>query len=296
VSELPAVAPEEIAHRAAYERAWRDRRSRMRWFFIAWLGGFLAVGTIGVALRLNDKGAFALFVPWAGLFLFTAIRWGMFRCPRCGERFASKSWAGGLIGYHNTFTSRCLHCRLRVGEVPPLGEPFPTKSSVWLGWWPPKVAAGKVPMIVSVSGRLLCLMSVGMPAMALLQRLMIPTLKMPVGDHASRFSAGLLAMHSLSFGLAPGGLLIGLLWWRAGNQMPKDDDGGRRLGRIASRLAIVGGIAYVYALSRVLPTVVRALPIPDVASGVMTAVLTLASAVLVIGYPVLVLSLLGTEK
>jgi hypothetical protein len=88
---------------------WRDYRARARFFWLAWLGGFLAtilVGALfGAIFRSGDAFAVA-GVAWIAAFLVAAFRLYGFRCPRCGQLFFCTAW------YTNPFARRCLHCRL----------------------------------------------------------------------------------------------------------------------------------------------------------------------------------------
>jgi hypothetical protein len=285
VPEKVILTPEE-AHGFACEHAWRDRRNRRRNFFAAWLGGLPTLLLIvAIFPRTSNAGYLVLFIAWAGAFFYTAIRWSSFRCPGCRERFVMKTWAWGLIGYHNPFTSHCLHCGLRVGEVPPFGEQ-PVKEKMWLAWWPPKVADGQLPAIFVASGRVLSLVSAGMLGMPLLQRLI-----MQARIDEDDLDALVRAMHSFGLRAGPICLLVGLFWWRAGVRMKTDVNEGKRLGRLASWLGLIGGVAYLYGWLAVLPFLLRVLPFADAASGPVAVLAPATVALVVVGYPAVLLSL-----
>lgn len=93
----------------AYAQAWQDYRRRIRNFFIAWLGGFVAVAaTIVVisALDVPDWTFMPLAVAWMTAFAWAGVRLQQFPCPRCREPFFRKP-----LSYW-PFSHECRHCSL----------------------------------------------------------------------------------------------------------------------------------------------------------------------------------------
>jgi hypothetical protein len=106
-----------MATKSDYRAAWRDlnRRSAIFWtVFLTYLPG---VGSVVFVSGLLYGEAAKPFTPcialgWLAAFIAAGYYRGIFRCPRCGERFfRSDEW-------HNTFTSRCLNCDLQWGDDP----------------------------------------------------------------------------------------------------------------------------------------------------------------------------------
>ena len=54
----------------------------------------------------SEYVALAVCAAWMIGYVVTGAIASTTRCPRCGNRFASKWW------YHNPWTQRCLHCKL----------------------------------------------------------------------------------------------------------------------------------------------------------------------------------------
>ena len=48
---------------------------------------------------------------WFIAFAVAVIRHSMWKCPRCHKPFYHKWW------YRNAFTTKCLHCGLRPGDL-----------------------------------------------------------------------------------------------------------------------------------------------------------------------------------
>jgi len=92
----------------------RLRRWSVAWFSV-WAGAIPAVTFIGAPLSQafgTSAPDVVLGIGAMAFFAYSAIRVGLFRCPRCGERYTSKS-VRGLLVYRNPFTPACLHCGLR---------------------------------------------------------------------------------------------------------------------------------------------------------------------------------------
>ena len=67
-----------------YAAAWNDLRSRQKWFFGTWLGGF----PVSVLLaQIKFLPFWIAPMVWAAAFFYTANRWSSFSCPRCGKPF-----------------------------------------------------------------------------------------------------------------------------------------------------------------------------------------------------------------
>jgi hypothetical protein len=93
----------------SYAQAWQDYRRRIRNFFIAWQGGFVAVAALAVvvnALGAPEWTFMALAAAWMAAFLWTAVRLQQFPCPRCGEPFFRKPFS------YWPFSRECRHCSL----------------------------------------------------------------------------------------------------------------------------------------------------------------------------------------
>jgi hypothetical protein len=92
-----------------FTSGWEDYRTRRRWFFVAWLGGFVMVACLAALLNrlsLGNLAFWALGPLWLIAFVTTALRLELFRCPRCHHRFFCARW------YYNLLARRCVHCGL----------------------------------------------------------------------------------------------------------------------------------------------------------------------------------------
>ena len=92
--------------------AWADYRRRRRWFFGAWLGGFVVVASLATLLASLSSGlgtaAFWILGPaWMVSFVVVAARLQLFKCPRCRRPFFNAFW------YRNPLAQKCVHCGLR---------------------------------------------------------------------------------------------------------------------------------------------------------------------------------------
>jgi hypothetical protein len=91
-----------------YSATWRKYRRLRRVFWalvLGWLPG------LAVLFRFfPELGAGPAFV-WMGAIVVVHTWRAFVRCPRCGQPFS-------FSGYSNPFTSKCLHCGLRIGEGP----------------------------------------------------------------------------------------------------------------------------------------------------------------------------------
>jgi len=87
-----------------YTSQWNDLRRRIATFFICWVGGFIAIGFLGM---LVGNRAVYLFPLWAIAFFVSGSRLNLFRCPRCSKHFFKPNdWS------NNPFLSKCPHCGL----------------------------------------------------------------------------------------------------------------------------------------------------------------------------------------
>ena len=92
-----------------YRAAWRSLRIRRA---VSW--GLLLLYLPGLVLwrLLPPGGGIEPGFAWFSAVVVGLIWHGLFRCPRCGRLF---NWSGV---FRNPFTSKCLNCRIRLGEVP----------------------------------------------------------------------------------------------------------------------------------------------------------------------------------
>lgn len=89
-----------------------------RWrvlLFAVWAGAVPAELTVGSPLS-ERLGSSVPFFAIAGIamivFVYCGVRIGLFRCPRCNNRYTSRRYRGILL-YNNPFASQCLHCGLK---------------------------------------------------------------------------------------------------------------------------------------------------------------------------------------
>jgi len=88
-----------------YSGQWKELRSRMGIFLAVWLGGFVVMVALLMAL---GGAALWLFPVWLAAFFVAGSRWSLFRCPQCGEHFFKPhEWAV------NQLAGQCYHCGLR---------------------------------------------------------------------------------------------------------------------------------------------------------------------------------------
>ncbi|MGD0625569.1 MAG: hypothetical protein ABSB32_12705 [Thermodesulfobacteriota bacterium] len=95
--------------RLQFSLAWKDYKRRRRWFFGAWLGGFVVVASLAALLNRMSLGDLAFWVLgplWLVAFVIAGLRLEFFRCPRCHRHFFCARW------YYNLFARRCVHCGL----------------------------------------------------------------------------------------------------------------------------------------------------------------------------------------
>ena len=89
--------------------AWKDYRRRVRWFFLAWLGGFVVLAALGTALDLLHAPEWALLILgffWMATFACAGFYLQRFRCPRCKEFFFFSTFS------YWPFARACRHCKL----------------------------------------------------------------------------------------------------------------------------------------------------------------------------------------
>jgi len=98
-----------------YVESWQEYRKRRNLLLFAFLGYVPIVGIVAlITIRLfgSTTPAFILALSWMAFFVFAAIRFQTFRCPRCGKWFFATWW------YHNIFARRCVHCSLPKYDKP----------------------------------------------------------------------------------------------------------------------------------------------------------------------------------
>src|SRR5436190_1349074 len=94
--------------RSQVASAWADYRHRRRWFFSAWLGGFAANVVLQPLFRGLSFGVplgWVLGGGWLLSFFVTLLRLEMFKCPRCQNSFACRSFS-----FRNPLARSCAHC------------------------------------------------------------------------------------------------------------------------------------------------------------------------------------------
>jgi hypothetical protein len=116
----PPAAPAPTSVAATYAPAWQDFRHRRTTVLILALTFAPGVGLITfIGQRLLEIRALGTVAAlgWMLGFAWNGLLLNVFLCPRCGERFVSRRW-GAFGRTSNPFTSKCLHCGIRVGEEP----------------------------------------------------------------------------------------------------------------------------------------------------------------------------------
>jgi ribosomal protein L37E len=96
-----------------YENAWREYRRINRRFVLALLACFplnIFMMYFGEKLFHTFDAFFVFAFSWVGLINYYAIRKMLWRCPRCGKRFAFWGWFP-FFGMP-TLERRCAHCGL----------------------------------------------------------------------------------------------------------------------------------------------------------------------------------------
>ena len=95
-----------------YDEAWKDLRLR-RSVFLCVVPAALLVFVVD---RVGEPFVEAVFwCAWISALVLAGAWVTAFSCPRCRDLF-TWMWLGS-----NPFTSRCLHCGLRVDERPEPG-------------------------------------------------------------------------------------------------------------------------------------------------------------------------------
>ena len=99
---------------ARYQDAWNDYKRRRNFFLVVFLGYipwgalvFFAMDKLGIP----QSAVWVLIGAWFVLYPVAAIRFSLWRCPRCGNPFYQKWW------YHNGFARKCVHCGLARKEI-----------------------------------------------------------------------------------------------------------------------------------------------------------------------------------
>jgi hypothetical protein len=97
--------------------AWQDFRARRRLCWAAWLSTPPALWIFSrIAESFSGSDVPVLFaVPWMLALGICIVRYGSFRCPRCGERFFTEKnfpWVTRM------WTGRCMNCGLNRWAIP----------------------------------------------------------------------------------------------------------------------------------------------------------------------------------
>jgi len=93
----------------SYENQWEEYRKLSKQFLWAWIGYLPGMAVIGISISRfieTETPVIIIAVIWLCVCAVTAVRLGLWKCPKCGNRFALK----GL--YRNSATDKCLHCGL----------------------------------------------------------------------------------------------------------------------------------------------------------------------------------------
>jgi hypothetical protein len=104
---------------------WRAYRRRAWLFWAAFLGGIPYTIVGGWFTEIHGiRWVWWLLMAWWGVsFFVTALRKGMFLCPRCGQEFFSRD------GFGNTFARKCLHCGLPKWAEPAASPTQPPRCA-----------------------------------------------------------------------------------------------------------------------------------------------------------------------
>jgi hypothetical protein len=105
------IHPKDVAR---YQDAWSDYTRRRNFFLVVFLGyipwGALVFFVMN-KLRMPQSAVGILIVAWFLMYPVAAIRFSLWRCPRCGNPFYQKWW------YHNDLARKCVHCGLARKEI-----------------------------------------------------------------------------------------------------------------------------------------------------------------------------------
>jgi hypothetical protein len=100
-----------------YLIAWEQLRRRRLAAFVLFLS-VLPVGVISFGVMGKPYGPYVL-VPFIAANLVAGLRVRLFRCPKCGDFFTSKDWAGLAFGRRYLRQMNCLHCGIAVDTPAP---------------------------------------------------------------------------------------------------------------------------------------------------------------------------------
>lgn len=92
------------------ELARRSLRRRRLGFFA--VGGLLFLFPQAQA-ALGRELMGAVFVLWLALLTWAMLRWFLFNCPRCGQRFFHKP-TSSRRQRRNYYSNVCVHCSLEL--------------------------------------------------------------------------------------------------------------------------------------------------------------------------------------
>lgn len=115
-----------MSKNSEFVSAWKDYRSRRRWFFGIWVVGLPITILIARAFTEvfdSELPFYFVGVAWLLCFAVVGIRLTLFRCPRCRRHFFCNWYSS------NHFAQRCFHCafpkwaELEIDAQPPPPTP-----------------------------------------------------------------------------------------------------------------------------------------------------------------------------
>lgn len=110
LAQQQSAATRRMTTPEQFAAAWRDYRRRRRWFIGTGVGGvFIATLVVTLSNRppLGLVSFWALGPAWMICFLIVAVRFQLFKCPRCCLPFSNG----------NPLSRTCLHCGLPKWSV-----------------------------------------------------------------------------------------------------------------------------------------------------------------------------------
>ena len=112
-SPAPIVSPEPPSYFSAWDRYRRARLS----CGVVWLSFPIVLALmipVGGWFAENPVAAALITLGWIGSLIFSALRWELFRCPRCKDHFRAPSAPVEGQNAWPTFPRLCQKCTLRI--------------------------------------------------------------------------------------------------------------------------------------------------------------------------------------